>query len=166
MIDSAFARMMARYNRWQNESLYGAADALDDSERRKNRGAFFKSIHATLNHLLWADMIWMSRLAGTPKPGGNIASSTAIRDDWTVLKRDRVEFDARIAAWSEEIDDDWLKADLAWFSGALQRDIVKPRWMATVHLFNHQTHHRGQVHAMLTAAGAKPADTDVIFMEA
>lgn len=166
MIDSAFARMMARYNRWQNESLYGAADTLDDSERRKDRGAFFQSIHATLNHLLWADMVWMSRLAGTLKPGGSISSSTTIRDNWTVLKDDRAEFDARIVAWTEEIDDDWLKADLAWFSGALKRDIFKPRWMATVHLFNHQTHHRGQVHAMLTAAGAKPADTDVIFMDA
>jgi uncharacterized damage-inducible protein DinB len=165
MINTAFARTMAHYNRWQNESLYRGADTLDDSERRTDRGAFFKSIHATLNHLLWADMVWMSRLSGTPKPEGGISSSTTVRDDWTMLKRDRVEFDARIVAWANRLDDEWLKGNLAWYSGATKRDLVKPRWIAVVHLFNHQTHHRGQVHAMLTAAGAKPADTDVIFME-
>jgi uncharacterized damage-inducible protein DinB len=166
MIDAVFARMMARYNRWQNESLYGAADTLGDSERRKDRGAFFKSIHATLCHLLWADMMWMSRLAGMPAPGGGISSSTTLREDWTALKRDRAGFDARIIQWADGLDDGWLTGDLAWFSGAMKRDIVKPRWIAATHFFNHQTHHRGQVHAMLTAAGAKPADTDVIFMQA
>ena len=67
MIDVHYVRCMARYNRWQNENLYGAADTLSDAERRGDRGAFFGSIHATLNHLLWADRIWMSRLAGTPR---------------------------------------------------------------------------------------------------
>ena len=63
---------MARYNRWQNENLYGVADTLTDGERRRERGAFFGSIHATLNHLLWADQIWMNRLAGSPRPEGGI----------------------------------------------------------------------------------------------
>jgi uncharacterized damage-inducible protein DinB len=70
MIDAAYVQRMARYNRWQNENLYGAADALSDAERQRTRGAFFGSIHATLNHLLWGDRIWMSRLAGTPRPEG------------------------------------------------------------------------------------------------
>src|SRR4029450_9880640 len=70
MIDAAYVQRMARYNRWQNESLYGAAGTLSDAERRRARGAFFGSIHATLNHVLWGDRIWMSRLAGTAKPEG------------------------------------------------------------------------------------------------
>src|SRR5262245_41939313 len=70
MIDLAYVQCMARYNRWQNDNLYGVADTLSDAERRRDRGAFFGSIHATLNHLLWADRIWMSRLAGTPPPEG------------------------------------------------------------------------------------------------
>jgi uncharacterized damage-inducible protein DinB len=68
MIDLGYVQRMARYNRWQNDNIYGVADTLPDTERRRDRGAFFGSIHATLSHLLWADRIWMNRLAGTPRP--------------------------------------------------------------------------------------------------
>ena len=67
MIDPGYVQRLARYNRWQNENLYGVADSLSDAERRRERGAFFGSIHGTLSHLLWADRMWMSRLA---PPGG------------------------------------------------------------------------------------------------
>ena len=62
MIDRAYVQRMARYNRWQNENLYGVADSLSDDERRRERGAWFGSIHKTLNHLLWGDQAWMHRL--------------------------------------------------------------------------------------------------------
>src|SRR5262245_63958924 len=81
MIDLGYVQCMARYNRWQNENLYGAADMLSDAERRRDRGAFFGSIHATLNHLLWADRIWMSRLAGTPSPDGGIPESVSLHGE-------------------------------------------------------------------------------------
>ena len=87
MIDTGYVQRMARYNRWQNQNLYGVADALADAERRRDRGAFFGSIHATLNHLLWADRIWMHRLAGTPKPDGGIPELVSIYDDWNDLTR-------------------------------------------------------------------------------
>jgi uncharacterized damage-inducible protein DinB len=117
MIDSGYVQHMARYNRWQNESLYAVADTLPDPERRKDRGAFFGSIHETLNHLLWADQLWMSRFAGTPKPVGGIPQSVSIRDSWDELKRDRTEFDATILRWAESLDPRWLEGDLTWFSG-------------------------------------------------
>src|SRR5258707_13139620 len=94
MIDVPYVQCMARYNRWQNENLYGAADTLSDAERRRDRGAFFGSIHATLNHLLWADRIWMYRLAGTPRPGGGIPESGAFYDDWNQLKHELTGFDS------------------------------------------------------------------------
>jgi uncharacterized damage-inducible protein DinB len=94
MIDTGYVQRMARYNRWQNQNLYGVADALSDAERRRERGAFFGSIHATLNHLLWADRIWMHRLADTPKPDGGIPESVSIYDDWNDLKHERAAFDA------------------------------------------------------------------------
>ena len=72
MIGVGYVQRMARYNRWQNENLYTAADALSEEERRRQRGAFFGSIQATLNHLLWADRMWMSRFAGTPRPEDGI----------------------------------------------------------------------------------------------
>jgi uncharacterized damage-inducible protein DinB len=161
MIDAAYVQRMARYNRWQNESLYGAAGTLSDAERRRARGAFFGSIHATLNHLLWGDRIWMSRLAGTAKPEGGIPQSVSLYDDWNDLKRERATFDAVIVDWADRLEDAALAGELTWFSGAIKADLRKPRWLLVTHMFNHQTHHRGQVHCMLTQAGSKPGDTDL-----
>lgn len=165
MIDPAFAQLMARYNLWQNRSLYEAASSLSDAERRLERGAFFKSIHATLNHLLWADAMWMSRVSDTPKPTIGISDSVRFRDDWETLKRERRAMDEQMIVWADSLDEAWLAADLRWRSATLQTDMTRPRWQAVVHMFNHQTHHRGQVHTMLTAAGAKPEATDIIMMD-
>ncbi len=165
MIDANYVRAFARYNRWQNESLYAAADTLRDAERRRDRGAYFGSIHATLCHLYWADNMWMSRLSDVPRPEVSIPGSTTFVEDWAELKDKRAAFDARIVSWADALDDASLQGDMRYFSRVAQKDIVKPRWLAVAHLFNHQTHHRGQVHAMLTAAGAKPADTDLVFMQ-
>ena len=72
--------------------------------------------------------------------------------------------DKAITAWADQVSADWLASDLSWYSGAAGRDMVSPVWFCVTHFFNHQTHHRGQVHAMLTAAGAKPDDTDLFLM--
>src|SRR5262249_61045576 len=88
MIDIGYVQSMARYNRWQNANLYGVADTLSEAERRRERGAFFGSIFATLNHLLWADRIWMSRLAGTPQPTGGIPESVSLYSECAVLHRE------------------------------------------------------------------------------
>ncbi len=83
MITLAYVRTMADYNRWQNRNLYGCADKLSDQQRKEQRGAFFGSIHATLNHLVWADQIWMSRFAGTPRPkAAGIPDSIAMYERW------------------------------------------------------------------------------------
>jgi uncharacterized damage-inducible protein DinB len=163
MIDAAYVQRMARYNRWQNENLYGAADALSDAERQRTRGAFFGSIHATLNHLLWGDRIWMSRLAGTPRPEGGIPQSVSLYADWNDLKRERAAFDTVIIDWADQLEDASLAGELTWFSGAIKAEVRKPKWLLVTHMFNHQTHHRGQVHCMLTQAGSKPGDTDLPF---
>ena len=113
MIDAAYVQRMARYNRWQNENLYGAADALSDAERQRTRGAFFGSIHATLNHLLWGDRIWMSRLAGTPRPQGGIPQSVSLYADWNDLKRERAAFDTVIVDWADQLEDASLAGALA-----------------------------------------------------
>src|SRR5689334_10534682 len=101
MITPDYVRAMARYNRWQNENIYGAADGLTDAQRKEARGAFFGSIHATLNHLLWGDQIWMSRFAGTPKPvAPGIPGSVAMYERWDDLKRERWAFDQVITDWA------------------------------------------------------------------
>ena len=164
MISADYIRLMARYNRWQNESLYAAAEALSDDARKENRGAFFRSIHETLCHILWADKIWMSRFTDYPAPSGGIPSSTALHVDWAPLCEDRRATDEAILDWAAAITDRDCSGDLSWYSGAMGRDLKRPRGLLYAHFFNHQAHHRGQVHAMLTAAGAQPSDTDMPFM--
>jgi uncharacterized damage-inducible protein DinB len=164
MITSGWVRLMADYNEWQNRSLYAAAATLSDDARKQDRGAFWASIHGTLNHLLWGDRMWMSRFDGWPKPDVPIRQSSHLYDDFTALRAARIEADGRIAAWAARLDDAALAGTLRWFSGASQREMSQPRWVLVTHLFNHQTHHRGQAHAMLTAAGAKPEATDLPWM--
>ncbi len=164
MIDRAYVQRMARYNRWQNENLYGVADSLSDDERRKERGAWFGSIHKTLNHILWGDRAWMARLAGFPRPAAGIPESVSVHPGWDVLKSERKAFDQNIIDWSDAVDDTWLAADQTYYSMATQSEWTKPRWVLVTHMFNHQTHHRGQVHSMLTQAGGRPSDTDLPIM--
>jgi uncharacterized damage-inducible protein DinB len=166
MIDIGYVQSMARYNRWQNANLYGVADGLSEVERRRERGAFFGSIFATLNHLLWADRIWMHRLAGTAKPTGGIPESVMQCAEWAALKRERAAFDAAMIEWGDRLDPAVLAGELTYYSAAIKAELRKPRWVLVTHMFNHQTHHRGQVHCMLTQAGGKPADTDLPFMPA
>jgi len=164
MIDGGYVQRMARYNRWQNENLYGVADRLTDAERRQERGAWFGSIHKTLNHLLWGDRVWMSRFTDVPRPTVGIPESINLHADWTELKSQRQAFDQTMLDWADRIDDGWLAADQTFFSAATQREWTRPRWVLVTHMFNHQTHHRGQVHCMLTQAGGRPSDTDLTVM--
>ena len=166
MISVEHARLMARYNQWQNGSLYTAAETISDAERRKERGAFFGSIHGTLSHLLWGDRMWMSRFAeGIEKPAVSGKESPGLYSDWQDLKRLRMAFDQTIIDWAGKLDPAWMYGNLTWYSGAAKAERVRPQWLLLTHFFNHQTHHRGQVHAMLTAAGAKPEDTDLMLMK-
>ncbi|QHQ33991.1 DinB family protein [Algicella marina] len=165
MITSAYVQLMSRYGIWQNAAHIRAMAALSPVERSKDRGAFFGSIEATANHLLWGDRTWLSRFAGTAAPDRNsIADSARETADWQSYEAGRRHTDAAIAAWAEEITDAQLAGELSWFSGAIGKEVTKPFALLVVHFFNHQTHHRGQIHAMLTAAGAKPEATDLFVM--
>ncbi len=164
MITAEYCRVMARYNRWQNENLYRAADRIGERPREADCGAFFGSIRATLSHLLWGDTIWMSRFDGGEAPSTPLAESPSFVTDWAVLSASRNAMDARIGRWAAGLGEDDMNARLVWHSGALGKLVNKPLGLCITHFFNHQTHHRGQVHAMLTAAGAKPGATDLFAM--
>lgn len=167
MITPALVRHFATYNRWQNASIYGAANTLSDEERQRDRGAFWRTIEATLHHLLWGDRLWLSRLGGTEGPRSKSMPETATEGvDWVTLQGFRREQDAAITAWADKVEQAQLDSTLTYVSAANGKQFSQNVGLLTVHMFNHQTHHRGQVHAMLTAAGAKPDDTDLPFMPA
>ncbi|GEP10411.1 DinB family protein [Methylobacterium gnaphalii] len=164
MITPDFAQTMAAYNAVLNTKIYAAAARLSDAERKAERGAFWRSIHGTLNHLVWADRMWMSRIDGWEAPTQTLAESGTVHEAFAALAEARERMDADLAAWAARIEPEWLDGALTWFSGAAGREITAPRGLVVTHLFNHQTHHRGQVHAMLTAAGERVGDTDLPFV--
>ena len=164
MITPDYAVTMARYNRWQNRCLIEAAETLPPEALAAPRGAFWGSIMGTLSHLLWGDLMWMARFDGGPRPDVPMADSALMVEDWTDWRRDRQATDARIVAWARKLGPEDVSGDLYWYSGVLGRAVSRPKGLCIAHFFNHQTHHRGQVHAMLTAAGARTADSDLFVM--
>jgi uncharacterized damage-inducible protein DinB len=159
---------MARYNRWMNDKLYALAARLTDAERKQDRGAFFGSMHRTLNHLLLADRVWMARFTGTTLeegelgPGGIRSLDQELYEDFGELRRERTTTDDAIDAWVATLTDDKLGANLRYLRLGVVNEF--PLWHAVAHFFNHQTHHRGQVTTLLMQAGQDPGVTDLVAM--
>jgi uncharacterized damage-inducible protein DinB len=164
MITPAWCRVMAAYNTEMNRRFYTAAAGLTDAARRQQRGAFFGSLHGTLCHLLWADTVWLCRFEGRPLPAVSLAESPAMVEAFAGLRQAREAQDAAIEAWAATLTQAGLDRDLTYFSGAVGREMTKPMALLASHLFNHQTHHRGQAHALLTASGVDPGATDLPFV--
>lgn len=163
MITPDFARTMARYNRWQNRSLLTAADQLTDAERWQDRGAFFRSIAETLNHIFWDDHVWLARLReDQAAAAAQISARHPYTDeprDWSAFTKQRAELDEDIIAFADSLTAADLARSVRWVRG--DETVDTNFGFNFVHMINHQTHHRGQVHAMLTAAGATPEPTDL-----
>lgn len=142
-------QMFAGYNAWCNERLYDAAASVSDADYRADRGAFFKSLHGTLNHLLVGDRIWMRRFRGA----GELPPSldAILYDDFEALRAARRSEDTLIGRYVDRLSEDDLAGTLRY------RTIVNPQTIeqrlspALDHFFNHQTHHRGQAHTLLSA---------------
>lgn len=164
MISVQYCRTMARYNAWQNNGIRTVVKKMTVEELTMERGAFFGSILGTLNHLLWGDRIWMSRFADQPKPAGGISDSVNLTATVAAWETERFRMDGQITEWANSLTEMDLVGQMSWFSGALGAEVTKPRGFCIAHFFNHQTHHRGQIHAMLTAADQKPIDSDLFLM--
>ena len=155
----AHFRMLARYNTIANERLYDVVGRLGDEEYRLERAASFPSIHRTLNHILLGDRIWMARFTGTgyavtPPLGGELYA------DFPGLRTARAGEDARIESFLANVAEDFLAKEVSYTNSAGEHH-SDPAGLLLAHLFNHQTHHRGQVHVMLTQAGVKPPALDM-----
>lgn len=164
MISPDYVLTMARYNAWQNRQLRGALERMTDAALRQDRGVFFRSIFETVNHLLWADQIWMARLDGGKAPKGGVPESPRFQPTLAAWSAERFRTDGRILHWAEALKPDDLKGALTWHSGVLKADVSKPKGLCVAHMFNHQTHHRGQVHGMVTAAKETAPVSDLAFM--
>ena len=157
-------RMFAGYNAWCNTRLYAAAATLSDADYRADRGAFFASLHGTLNHILVADRIWMRRFTGEGEQPPGL--DTILYDDFVELRAARTIEDARISAYIEGLSEADLAGTLRYRTVVRPQDIEQPLSPTLDHFFNHQTHHRGQAHALLSAVignDATPSFDLIVF---
>lgn len=162
MLDAEYARLLARYNRWMNERLYALCGELPDAERRRDRGAFFKSIHGTLNHLVYADLAFLSRFTGDPPEVPPLG--VELYADFAELRAVRGALDERLALWAGGLTDAWLRSPHTYTSKVDGATRTLPSWILVAHLFNHQAHHRGQLTTLLSQRGIDPGITDLPFM--
>jgi len=162
MIDRGYCELMARYNHWMNERLYLQCAKLSDAERKHDRGAFFGSIHGTLNHLLWGDRMWMGRFAGPPCTYP--AFGADMFSDFDQLAREREATDRAMLAWAAGLSREWLASTLTYTSRVDSKARSLPAAVAVVHLFNHGTHHRGQLTTLMKQAGVDPGVTDLPWL--
>ena len=158
-------RMFAGYNAWANERLYAAAATVSDADYRADRGAFFKSLHATLNHLLVGDRMWMRRFTGAGQQPPSL--DAILYDDFESLRAARRKEDTLISRYVDRLSEADLDGTLRYRTVVQPQTIEQALAPALDHFFNHQTHHRGQAHALLTGILGNDAtpSLDLIFYQ-
>ena len=168
MMSPEWLGALARYNRWMNDKLYALCATLSDEARTRDSGAFFKSIQGTLNHILLADRVWLARFKGVtvPKgfmgPGGIRSLDQELYSDFGELRRERALTDDELSAWVAGLTHERLAAPLVFMRRG--QKVEHPLWWTVAHVFNHQTHHRGQVTTLLSQQGCDPGVTDLFAM--
>lgn len=156
------ARTMAQYNQWMNERLYECCARIPDEERKRDAGAFFKSIHGTLNHLLLGDKIWLGRFLGKPFAVTSLAQQ--LYADFDELRTERAAIDKVILDWTKSLTAEALTQDLSYTSVVNPKPRCYPLWFAAMQFFNHQTHHRGQLTTLLAQRRIDPGVTDLVWL--
>jgi uncharacterized damage-inducible protein DinB len=156
------AQTMAAYNRWMNDKLYSVCAELTDEERKLDRKAFFGSIHRTLNHLLLADRVWLGRFIG--QPFKVLGFDQELCADFADLRAERSATDQDIEGWTQALTDAELGRRFQYTSMLNPAPRAYDLWVCVTHFFNHQTHHRGQVTALLSQCGKDYGVTDLIWL--
>lgn len=155
--------MFAAYNKWANARIYGAAGALTDEEFTRDVGAFFGSMMGTLNHLLVADRIWMKRFTGEGEAAQRLDAIAHPNLDPLLMARERE--DQRIVDWIDGLSEETLGGRFTYITATEMRTVSQRLSPALDHFFNHQTHHRGQAHGILSLLGREPPPLDLIYFQ-
>ncbi len=153
----------AGYNAWANRRLYEAAALLSDADYRADKGAFFKSMHGTLNHLLATDRVWMKRFTGEGEAPERL--DTILHDRLGELRAAREAEDRRIIVYIEGLDEERLAGVIRYRRVSTPEEFVQKLMPALNHWFNHQTHHRGQAHTILTSLGCTAPELDLLYYQ-
>ena len=153
----------AAYNRWANQRLFDAASQLSDDQYRQDTQVFFKSMQGTLNHILVADTVWMSRFQKTDH--GITGLDQLLHEDHESLTSARLQMDQRIADYVATLDQPTLDAEFTYSPVTLPEPVTMQLNIALSHMFNHQTHHRGHAHGVLTRLGADAPPLDLIYFQ-
>ena len=160
---SAHYQMLGYYNAWANARLYDAAARLGAEQYRADRGAFFKSVHGTLNHLLATDRIWMQRFTGEGDAPDRL--DAVLFDTLDQLRPAREAEDRRIIGFVDRLDDARIAGIIKYRRVSTPEVFEQPLGPALAHWFNHQTHHRGQVHALLTGLAGQAPELDLLYFQ-
>jgi uncharacterized damage-inducible protein DinB len=160
---AAHYRMFGHYNAWANGRLYAAVARLSPEQYRADRGAFFKSVHGTLNHLLATDRIWMQRFTGVGDAPSRL--DTILFETFDELRTARELEDRRIVDFVDGLDDARIAGTIKYRRVSSPEQFEQQLAPALAHWFNHQTHHRGQVHAVLTGLVGEAPELDLLFFQ-
>ncbi|WP_119301266.1 DinB family protein [Dongia deserti] len=159
-----YVRTMAAYGSWMNGRMLDLCGGLSDAERKRDLGAFFKSVHGTFDHLIYGDVAWMGRFTGSPMPTNGIGD--IVYESWSELDAARRAMDNRIGAWAAQVTEEWLSETMSFISVSDGKTRILPRWVLVTHMFNHGTHHRGQLTALMKQLGIDPGVTDLPWLPA
>jgi len=162
VIDKQF-EMLSQYNSWMNENIFNICDSLSDDVRNKDMGAFFGSIHRTLDHILYGDKAWLERLRDNTYTPRDI--NKPLFSNWEDLKRERVIVDSEIDIWVKSLSENKLNEIHTYTSNVDSKQRSVPYWSLVHHIFHHQTHHRGQLTTLLSQLGIDFGSTDIPFMD-
>jgi len=162
MFPGNYYELMAEYNRWMDGRLYDVCSLIPDGDRKKDMGAFFRSIHGTLNHIYYGGTAWLERLRDnkfTPrKPDGELF------DDFSKMRSAQEKLDLEIIEWAGTLTPEYLNDDYEYKSNVDGKTRTLPRWVLAAHMFNHQTHHRGQLTTLIMQLGIDPGVTDIPWL--
>ena len=157
--------LMARFNEWANARLYDCVARLPQADYQRDAGIFFGSIHTTLNHLLLVDRLWCSRIEETEH--GFTSLTEILYKDLDSLRAAQVAEDARIIALADRLTPEDMGRPVRYrrMIGSGMEETRIGHILAT--LFNHQTHHRGHVTAVVSQCGVEPpARNEMIALDA